>query len=524
MEQEKVRSIPKPEVGLKESQNRRELGAISLGAANQDAEHEIHESSSQELLRQRIHETIGLEDKLTPPLDALLDPKATKKVTRAKQQVADAIRAYITEFYGSLKADELELKDEEVAVLRQLLGWMHRKGHDSIRPAKTVAEITRQPGLTRQQKEEVSQATYSGLEKIFPPTVITEEALITKELSDDNRSSHAPTYQQESFTLSETDETDGPERQLPIAGATTDPVRDYLKQIGKVPLLNAAQEVELSKRIEAGLFAERVLKGHIERDSLKNMQSDELVWIMEDGQRAKAHLTEANLRLVISLAKRYLGRGMPFLDIIQEGNMGLIRAVEKFDYQKGFKFSTYASWWIRQAITRSMADQSRTIRVPAHMFELMNKLRGVQRGMLQDLNREPTPEELAVELDITPEKVKEVQSYGRESISLHSPLGNDGDGEFGDLIEDAESIAPDEAAINTLRDEAIQHLLDSSLDKRDFGIILMRYGLDGNKPRTLDEIGKVYGITRERIRQLENKAEAKLKPIFEEHGIRPNLD
>ncbi|MYR03247.1 RNA polymerase sigma factor, partial [Streptomyces sp. SID6139] len=237
------------------------------------------------------------------------------------------------------------------------------------------------------------------------------------------------------FVLSDEDEDDAPAQQVAAAGATADPVKDYLKQIGKVPLLNAEQEVELAKRIEAGLFAEDKLAN---ADKLAPKLKRELEIIAEDGRRAKNHLLEANLRLVVSLAKRYTGRGMLFLDLIQEGNLGLIRAVEKFDYTKGYKFSTYATWWIRQAITRAMADQARTIRIPVHMVEVINKLARVQRQMLQDLGREPTPEELAKELDMTPEKVIEVQKYGREPISLHTPLGEDGDSEFGDLIEDSE--------------------------------------------------------------------------------------
>ena len=246
----------------------------------------------------------------------------------------------------------------------------------------------------------------------------------------------------EEFVVSEEDDTDEPARQVAQPGATADPVKDYLKQIGKVALLNAEQEVELAKRIEAGLFAAEKLNPGEKMDSKHRR---ELFWIAEDGRRAKNHLLEANLRLVVSLAKRYTGRGMLFLDLIQEGNLGLIRAVEKFDYTKGYKFSTYATWWIRQAITRAMADQARTIRIPVHMVEVINKLARVQRQMLQDLGREPTPEELAKELDMTPEKVTEVQKYGREPISLHTPLGEDGDSEFGDLIEDSEAVVPADA-------------------------------------------------------------------------------
>ena len=242
------------------------------------------------------------------------------------------------------------------------------------------------------------------------------------------------------FVYSDADDDDAPVQQVMSAGATADPVKDYLKQIGKVALLNAEQEVDLALRIEAGLFAEE--KINADDGTMDPKLKRELEFVIHDGKRAKNHLLEANLRLVVSLAKRYTGRGMLFLDLIQEGNLGLIRAVEKFDYTKGFKFSTYATWWIRQAITRAMADQARTIRIPVHMVEVINKLARVQRQMLQDLGREPTPEELALELDMTPEKVVEVQKYGREPISLHTPLGEDGDSEFGDLIEDSEAVVP----------------------------------------------------------------------------------
>ncbi len=311
----------------------------------------------------------------------------------------------------------------------------------------------------------------------------------------------------EAFVISDVDDTDEPVQTVTVAGATADPVKDYLKQIGKVPLLNAEQEVELAKRIEAGLFAEEKLNSGIK---LSTTARGDLEWIAEDGRRAKNHLLEANLRLVVSLAKRYTGRGMLFLDLIQEGNLGLIRAVEKFDYTKGYKFSTYATWWIRQAITRAMADQARTIRIPVHMVEVINKLARVQRQMLQDLGREPTPEELAKELDMTPEKVVEVQKYGREPISLHTPLGEDGDSEFGDLIEDSEAIVPADAVSFTLLQEQLDSVLDT-LSEREAGVVKMRFGLTDGQPKTLDEIGKVYGVTRERIRQIESKTMSKLR-------------
>ncbi|MEO0313274.1 MAG: hypothetical protein RL140_504 [Actinomycetota bacterium] len=310
------------------------------------------------------------------------------------------------------------------------------------------------------------------------------------------------------FVLSNKEENDIPVQTAAINGATADPVKDYLKQIGKVALLNAELEVELAKRIEAGLYAAEKLADPKAKFS-KEMQYD-LNRVKKDGERAKSHLLEANLRLVVSLAKRYTGRGMQFLDLIQEGNLGLIRAVEKFDYTKGYKFSTYATWWIRQAITRAMADQARTIRIPVHMVEVINKLARVQRQLLQDLGREPTPEELARELDMTPEKVVEVQKYGREPISLSTPLGEDGDSEFGDLIEDTEAVSPLEAVTAVARKRELERIL-STMSEREALILRHRYGLIDGIPKTLDQIGEEIGVTRERIRQIENKAISKLK-------------
>jgi RNA polymerase primary sigma factor len=344
-------------------------------------------------------------------------------------------------------------------------------------------------------------------------TVVAAGATVVKIAADG-------TSEDEEIFVFGDDDDDLPAAQVAVAGATADPVKDYLKQIGKVPLLNAEQEVELAKRIEAGLFAEEKLA---ERENLPTDARIDLEWIAEDGTRAKNHLLEANLRLVVSLAKRYTGRGMLFLDLIQEGNLGLIRAVEKFDYTKGYKFSTYATWWIRQAITRAMADQARTIRIPVHMVEVINKLARVQRQMLQDLGREPTPDELAVELDMTPEKVVEVQKYGREPISLHTPLGEDGDSEFGDLIEDSEAIQPGEAVSFTLLQEQLHSVLDT-LSEREAGVVSMRFGLTDGQPKTLDEIGKVYGVTRERIRQIESKTMSKLRHTSRSDLLRDYLD
>jgi RNA polymerase primary sigma factor len=394
---------------------------------------------------------------------------------------------------------------------------------------KGAAPSTDEPATSasKAKKTPVKEAPAQAVDEITP--VIPDEAVEViadgAEPTPEELAAAAATEtvgpQEEGFVYSEDDDSDEPEQQVVVAGATADPVKDYLKQIGKVPLLNAEQEVELAKRIEAGLFAEEKLAR--EGSSLESKLRGELHWIAEDGRRAKNHLLEANLRLVVSLAKRYTGRGMLFLDLIQEGNLGLIRAVEKFDYTKGYKFSTYATWWIRQAITRAMADQARTIRIPVHMVEVINKLARVQRQMLQDLGREPTPDELAKELDMTPEKVVEVQKYGREPISLHTPLGEDGDSEFGDLIEDSEAIVPAEAVSFTLLQEQLHAVLDT-LSEREAGVVSMRFGLTDGQPKTLDEIGKVYGVTRERIRQIESKTMSKLRHPSRSQVLRDYLD
>lgn len=344
---------------------------------------------------------------------------------------------------------------------------------------------------------------------------------------DDKRKKPEEPKEKGAFVVRDDDDDDNltpsgnPKRRVTAAGATADPVKDYLKQIGRVNLLNAEQEVDLSERIEAGLYAQHLLD--TESDKMDFKRRRELKWAANDGKRAKDHLLEANLRLVVSLAKRYTGRGMLFLDLIQEGNLGLIRAVEKFDWKKGFKFSTYATWWIRQAITRAMADQARTIRVPVHMVEVINKLSRVQRQMLQDLGREPTPDELARELDMPVEKVQEVQKYGREPISLHTPLGEDGDSEFGDLIEDTDAIAPSDAVAFSLLQEQFKQVLET-LSPREAGVIKMRYGLEDGQPKTLDDIGRVYGVTRERIRQIESKTMSKLRHPSRSQTLRDFLD
>jgi RNA polymerase primary sigma factor len=306
--------------------------------------------------------------------------------------------------------------------------------------------------------------------------------------------------------------------------ASADSVRAYLKQIGKVALLNAEEEVELAKRIEAGLYAaERVRRTEDSTDKVSPQLRRDLRWIVRDGERAKNHLLEANLRLVVSLAKRYTGRGMAFLDLIQEGNLGLIRAVEKFDYTKGYKFSTYATWWIRQAITRAMADQARTIRIPVHMVEVINKLGRIQRELLQDLGREPTPEELAKEMDITPEKVLEIQQYAREPISLDQTIGDEGDSQLGDFIEDSEAVVAVDAVSFTLLQDQLQSVL-ATLSEREAGVVRLRFGLTDGQPRTLDEIGQVYGVTRERIRQIESKTMSKLRHPSRSQVLRDYLD
>ena len=356
-------------------------------------------------------------------------------------------------------------------------------------------------------EEELESVEDIVAEATSASAVVVEEEAVVEEEHHDDEAEEKIVVPEGAMVISHREEDDIPMQTGTITGATADPVKDYLKQIGKVALLNAELEVELAKRIEAGLFAEEKLAT---AKGLSKEDERDFKWVVKDGQRAKSHLLEANLRLVVSLAKRYTGRGMQFLDLIQEGNLGLIRAVEKFDYTKGYKFSTYATWWIRQAITRAMADQARTIRIPVHMVEVINKLSRVQRQLLQDLGREPTPEELARELDMTPEKVVEVQKYGREPISLSTPLGEDGDSEFGDLIEDTEAVVPAEAVGYTMLQRELERILDS-LHPREAGVIRARFGLGDGVTKTLDQIGEEFGVTRERIRQIESKTMSKLR-------------
>ncbi len=387
-------------------------------------------------------------------------------------------------------------------------------GKAAVKTAAAKAATAKKPAAKRAPAKSRAKAAKA------PEEVETEE-VETDEDAEETPKTPAVDENSKGFILT-ADEDDAPQQQVMAAGATADPVKDYLKQIGKVALLNAEQEVDLVLRIEAGLYATEKLKAENGAKIEKRLRWD-YEQIVHDGKIAKNHLLEANLRLVVSLAKRYTGRGMLFLDLIQEGNLGLIRAVEKFDYTKGFKFSTYATWWIRQAITRAMADQARTIRIPVHMVEVINKLARVQRQMLQDLGREPTPEELAKELDMTPEKVVEVQKYGREPISLHTPLGEDGDSEFGDLIEDSEAVVPADAVSFTLLQEQLHSVLDT-LSEREAGVVAMRFGLTDGQPKTLDEIGKVYGVTRERIRQIESKTMSKLRHPSRSQVLRDYLD
>ena len=482
--------------------------------------------------------------------------RATKKATAAQEESpAQAEELAPKKRRTTKKAQEQEAAQPEAekkprATRKKAAKDAQTEGAEEApkrakRTRKKAAEVeeTPQEVVSAQDDEELEgdiaeDADLEEVEDIEPdvddledPEIETDDDDVEdKDSEDDESSAHDQDSKPQSaaelrskggFVVSDSDETDEPVQQVTVAGATADPVKDYLKQIGKVSLLNAEQEVDLARRIEAGLYAEEILKTSSNEKSSRERR--ELHILAQDGQQAKNHLLEANLRLVVSLAKRYTGRGMQFLDLIQEGNLGLIRAVEKFDYTKGYKFSTYATWWIRQAITRAMADQARTIRIPVHMVEVINKLARVQRQMLQDLGREPTPEELAKELDMTPEKVVEVQKYGREPISLHTPLGEDGDSEFGDLIEDSEAIVPADAVSFTLLQEQLHRVLDT-LSEREAGVVSMRFGLGDGQPKTLDEIGKVYGVTRERIRQIESKTMSKLRHPSRSQVLRDYLD
>ena len=473
--------------------------------------------------------------------------KTTKKADDAAETEKKAPAKKAAAKKTTKKADDAAETEKKAPAKKAAAKKSAKKADDAAEEKAAKKPAAKKP-RGRKKKEEVVEAVAPEIEETedvdFEPTgedledpdleadtVDEDEADIEEEAEEeDSKVTEGAALRERTndgihvkggFVVSDSDETDEPVQQVTVAGATADPVKDYLKQIGKVSLLNAEQEVDLARRIEAGLYAEYKLKN--QADEMTSRERRELHFLAQDGQQAKNHLLEANLRLVVSLAKRYTGRGMQFLDLIQEGNLGLIRAVEKFDYTKGYKFSTYATWWIRQAITRAMADQARTIRIPVHMVEVINKLARVQRQMLQDLGREPTPEELAKELDMTAEKVVEVQKYGREPISLHTPLGEDGDSEFGDLIEDSEAIVPADAVSFTLLQEQLHHVLDT-LSEREAGVVSMRFGLGDGQPKTLDEIGKVYGVTRERIRQIESKTMSKLRHPSRSQVLRDYLD
>jgi RNA polymerase primary sigma factor len=391
--------------------------------------------------------------------------------------------------------------------------------------AHSENHVVKAPRKTRQ-----ASVAVTGLERseLSPPImdVLDDSAALTSEGAKDPQESVGGIEQPGDFAWDEEDSAAlrraRKDAELTISA---DSVRAYLKQIGKIALLNAEEEVQLAQRIEAGLFAAERLRQAEESGAgkLAPQLRRDLRWIVRDGERAKNHLLEANLRLVVSLAKRYIGRGMAFLDLVQEGTLGLIRAVEKFDYTKGYKFSTYATWWIRQAITRAMADQLRTIRIPVHMMEVIDKLRRVQRELVQDLGREPTLEELATQLDVTPEKVLEVQQYAREPISLDQTIGEDGDSHLGDFIEDSQAVVAIESLSFNLLQNQLQSVL-ATLSGREAGIVRLRFGLAGGQPRTLEEVGKIYGITRERIRQIENKTMAKLRHPSRSEPLRDYLN
>jgi RNA polymerase primary sigma factor len=384
----------------------------------------------------------------------------------------------------------------------------------------SAAERVPPPGVTTRRAAATAGTPPRVVAGRVTPEVLDRPSGTGELAAEDIDGGEAASEDREGYVVSDRDDADQPTAQLGPGGATTDPVKDYLKQIGKVALLTAAQEVELAKRIEAGVFAGVKLGSG---NKLAPALRAELEILVADGGRAKNHLLEANLRLVVAMAKRYTGRGMLFLDLIQEGNLGLIRAVDKFDYAKGYKFSTYATWWIRQAISRALADQCRTIRIPVHQGEMVNKLARARQQMLQELGREGTPQELAEKLDITPERVIEVQRYNRAPISLHTPTGEDGDQEFGDLIEDCEAVMPADAACFTVLQEQL-HAVLATLSEREAGVVSMRYGLTDGQPKSLDQIGKVYGVTREWIRQIEARTIAKLRHPARSQLLRDYLD
>jgi RNA polymerase primary sigma factor len=434
--------------------------------------------------------------------------------TAAAQTVAAEPETVAAE--PELAQDELDAEDlEEVEPGDDLEA---EDADFELEDLEAVVEEAEEPGDVEEAEEaEEAEPGPEAVEAVAGELPIGEDDEIAEPSEKDKASGDFVWDEEESEALRQA-------RKDAELTASADSVRAYLKQIGKVALLNAEEEVELAKRIEAGLYATQLLAELLERgDKLPAAQRRDMMWICRDGDRAKNHLLEANLRLVVSLAKRYTGRGMAFLDLIQEGNLGLIRAVEKFDYTKGYKFSTYATWWIRQAITRAMADQARTIRIPVHMVEVINKLGRIQRELLQDLGREPTPEELAKEMDITPEKVLEIQQYAREPISLDQTIGDEGDSQLGDFIEDSEAVVAVDAVSFTLLQDQLQSVLET-LSEREAGVVRLRFGLTDGQPRTLDEIGQVYGVTRERIRQIESKTMSKLRHPSRSQVLRDYLD
>jgi RNA polymerase primary sigma factor len=452
-----------------------------------------------------------------PAVDKAVEKPAAKKAApKAKPEVAEKPAAKKAAMKAKPETAKAEPKTKAEPKAAKSTGPVAAKA----KPAKAK----KTPKLGDDDEEDIDDADdLVSVDEIVAEAASAIDLTVVDEEHDeehDEDEKEKIVVPEGALVLSHREEDDIPVQTTTITGATADPVKDYLKQIGKVALLNAELEVELAKRIEAGLFAEEKLAtaGKLTREAERDLK-----WVVKDGQRAKSHLLEANLRLVVSLAKRYTGRGMQFLDLIQEGNLGLIRAVEKFDYTKGYKFSTYATWWIRQAITRAMADQARTIRIPVHMVEVINKLARVQRQLLQDLGREPTPEELARELDMTPEKVVEVQKYGREPISLSTPLGEDGDSEFGDLIEDTEAVVPADAVGFTMLQRELERILDS-LHPREAGVIRSRFGLGDGVQKTLDQIGEEFGVTRERIRQIESKTMSKLRHPSRSQMLRDYLE
>ncbi|MFW0108001.1 RNA polymerase sigma factor [Rothia sp. P7181] len=461
-----------------------------------------------------------------------MSPAARKKVDEAEEnatQTATAQKKKTTRTKTTAKTAKAAQEPNEATAVEETEGTQPKAQRKTKKTSTTKSTKTK--ATSKKAASEEDEILDEDIEAEELDIDVSDEILDTDDLDEDvddeenakkeeKKQTEETAAKRNGFVLTSNDEDDAPAQRVIAPGATADPVKDYLKQIGKVSLLNAEQEVDLAMRIEAGLYAEHKLK---ENPQMDRELKKELRWVIHDGRRAKNHLLEANLRLVVSLAKRYTGRGMLFLDLIQEGNLGLIRAVEKFDYSKGFKFSTYATWWIRQAITRAMADQARTIRIPVHMVEVINKLARVQRQMLQDLGHEPTPEQLGEELDMAPEKVIEVQKYGREPISLHTPLGEDGDSEFGDLIEDSEAVVPADAVSFTLLQEQLHSVLDT-LSEREAGVVAMRFGMTDGQPKTLDEIGKVYGVTRERIRQIESKTMSKLRHPSRSQVLRDYLD